>query len=69
MKRVVFILACLASMPAQASEAVVSQVLEGYRAEGAGEFSAERGKTMWTQTHNQQGRASRSAAPPAIRPT
>lgn len=55
MKRVVFILACLASMPAQASEAVVSQVLEGYRAEGAGEFSAERGKTMWTQTHNQQG--------------
>jgi len=54
MKKWTFILALLAAFPAQASEAVVSQVLEGYRAEGAGDFSAERGRQMWTQQQTDQ---------------
>jgi len=54
MKKVIMILAVLAALPAVASEAVIKQKLESYRAEGASDFSAERGKSMWTQTHVQQ---------------
>jgi hypothetical protein len=43
----------MAALSAQASEAT-NQMLETYRAEGAGEFSAERGKGMWTQTFIQK---------------
>lgn len=54
MKRVVFILVCLAALPAQASDQVVASMLDIYRAAGAGEFSAGRGKNMWTQAHDKQ---------------
>ena len=53
MKIIAIILLCLAAMPAQSSEAG-TRMLETYRAEGAGEFSAERGKNMWAQTFKQQ---------------
>ncbi len=53
MKICVIILLCLAALPAQASEAT-SQMLEIYRGQGAGEFSADRGKKMWTQNFTQQ---------------
>jgi hypothetical protein len=49
MKVVTIILLCMAALPVQASEAVISQMLDTFRTEGAGEFSAERGKNMWTQ--------------------
>lgn len=54
MKKLTFILVLLAALPAQASEAVVSRVQEGYRTQGAGDFSAERGRQMWTQQHTDQ---------------
>jgi len=54
MKRVMVILISMAAIPAYASEAVVTQVQEGYRAAGAGPLSAEQGKSMWTQTHTQK---------------
>ena len=54
MKKMTFILVLLAALPAQASEAVVSQVLDGYRAAGAGDFSAGRGRQMWTQQQTDQ---------------
>jgi hypothetical protein len=53
MKVVTIILLYMAALPAQASEAA-TRMLEIYRAEGAGEFNAERGKSMWTQTFKQQ---------------
>jgi hypothetical protein len=53
MKICAIILLCLAALPAQASEAT-DQMFDTYRAEGAGEFSAERGKKMWTQNFTQQ---------------
>lgn len=53
MKICAIILLCMATLPAQASEAT-TQMLDTYRAEGAGEFSAERGKKMWTQNFTQQ---------------
>ena len=54
MKKTIVILSLLTAFPVLASEAVISQVQEGYRAEGAGDFSAERGKQMWTQQHTDQ---------------
>ena len=54
MKRVILLWAGLAALPAQASEAVVAQLLAGYQSAGAAEFSAERGKSMWTQTYADQ---------------
>lgn len=54
MKKTIVILSLLTAFPVLASEAVVSQVQEGYRAEGAGDFNAERGKQMWTQQHTDQ---------------
>jgi len=53
MKIIAILLLCLAVLPAQASEAT-DQMFDAYRAEGAGEFSAQRGKQMWTQTYTQQ---------------
>jgi cytochrome c len=53
MKIIAIILLCMAAIPAQASEAT-TRMLDTYRTEGAGEFSAERGKKMWTQTFKQQ---------------
>ena len=53
MKTVATILLCMAALSAQASEAT-NQMFDSYRAEGAGEFSAERGKGMWTQTFIQK---------------
>lgn len=51
MKRAMLILTLLAALPAQASETVVSEMLGRYHSAGAGEFSAERGKQMWTQPY------------------
>jgi len=43
----------LAIMPvtAIAASGVVGELLAGYQAEGAGNFSAERGKAMWNENH------------------
>jgi len=54
MKTVMSILFCMAALPVHASEAVIEQMQAIYRADGAGEFSAVCGKSMWTQTHTQQ---------------
>lgn len=54
MKIVMMILICLAALPAQASETVITEVMDSYKAQGAGDFSAERGKSMWTETHTQK---------------
>jgi len=58
MKKLIFVLLCMAALPAQASEAVITQLQETYRSEGAGEFSASRGKSMWTQSfiHKKSGK-------------
>ena len=54
MKKVIMILVSLAAASAYASEAVITQMQVGYRAEGGETFSAARGKSMWSQTHTQQ---------------
>jgi len=54
MKTVMMILAAMMVMPAYASEAVIVQQQESYRAAGAESFSAERGKRMWRESHPQQ---------------
>lgn len=41
----------LSAIPATAAD-VVDERLAAYKAEGAGPFSAERGKAMWTEKHN-----------------
>lgn len=53
MKTVITILLCLVALPVQATEAA-TQMLDIYRAEGGSEFSAERGKNMWTKNFTQQ---------------
>jgi len=53
MKTIAMILLCMAAMPAQAAEAT-DQMFDAYRAEGATEFSTQRGKRMWTQAFTQQ---------------
>jgi len=40
----------IAAAPAWASE-VIDERLAAYQSEGAGDFSAERGKAMWTREH------------------
>lgn len=54
MKIFTIILLSMAALPAYASEAVIAQVQDTYHSDGAGAFSAERGKGMWTQTFEQQ---------------
>lgn len=54
MKKIMMILICLASLPAQASEAVITEVMDSYSSQGSGDFSAERGKSMWIETHTQK---------------
>jgi cytochrome c553 len=49
----ILMLLAIAPVEALASEAVVNDKLNEYRAAGAGDFSAERGKTMWSKTHIQ----------------
>lgn len=53
MKKMAMILFCMAVLPAYAAETVVAGMLDGFRAEGAAEFSAQRGKQMWTQGFTQ----------------
>jgi len=50
----IFVLLCMAAWSAQASETVITQLQDGYRADGAGAFSADRGKQMWTQSFIQK---------------
>jgi len=49
MKMLMLVFLFLAALPAHASEAVIAQLQDSYRAAGAGEFSAARAKGMWTQ--------------------
>lgn len=56
MRIITVILLCLVALPVQASDAV-NQMLDSYRTQGAGEFSAQRGKSMWTQSFTQQDSA------------
>lgn len=53
MRVCIMALLCIIALPAQASEAT-DQMFDAYRAEGAGEFSAQRGKKMWTKNFTQQ---------------
>jgi len=53
MRTIIALMLCLEALPAQATEAAM-QMLETYKLEGAGEFSPERGKKMWTQTFTHQ---------------
>jgi len=56
MKKIIMILLCMAALPAQllASEAVITQMQQTYQSEGAGTFSAMRGKSMWIQSFIQK---------------
>jgi len=54
MKKLIFVLLCMMTLPAQASESVIAQLQAGYQAAGAAEFSAARGKSMWTQSFMQE---------------
>jgi len=54
MKTFTVALLCMVVLPAQASEAVITQMHDSYRTEGASEFSAARGKSMWTQNFIQK---------------
>lgn len=57
--KMVPLLAVLALPLVQA--ATVDDVLKGYEAQGAGNFSAEKGKAMWTEKHaSKEGGAARS---------
>lgn len=47
------ILIGLIPLSAAAAGDTVSSLLTGYQSEGAGNFSAERGKTMWNEPHAQ----------------
>ncbi|HXH73148.1 MAG TPA: DUF1924 domain-containing protein [Mariprofundaceae bacterium] len=54
MKRfLILIMFGLIPLSAIAAGDAVSGLLAGYKAEGAGNFSAERGKTMWNEQHAQ----------------
>jgi len=53
MKIVITILVCLAALPAQASENILNERMDAYRAQGGADFDADRGKRMWAETHTQ----------------
>lgn len=55
MQRILLITAALTSAPAFAANAVVEQLMSEYRAESAEEFSAERGRELWTQEASRSG--------------
>ncbi len=54
MKKLTIIMICMFSWSAQASEAVITSLQDGYGLEGASTFSASRGASMWTQTFTQK---------------
>jgi len=54
MKKMMLVVLCLGALPVQASETVVSQILDGYRAQGATGGSAVHGKAMWNEKHVQR---------------
>lgn len=54
MKRAILIILCAISTPALASEEDVNQMLDSYRARGANEFDAARGKAMWSEKYIQK---------------
>ena len=56
MKKLIFILLCMTMpvLPAQASESAIEQLQDGYRVAGATEFSAARGKSMWSRSFMQE---------------
>jgi len=52
MKRIIpFILPLILPFTAMAASSAVDGLLAGYAAQGAGDFSAERGKAMWNESH------------------
>src|SRR5512143_1044019 len=53
--------ATLMLAPAFAQTAAVDDLLAGYRAAGAGPFSAEAGRTMWSQSFPNAGEVRRCA--------
>ena len=54
MKTFIVTLLCMACLPAHASEAVITELQQGYQAEGASAFSVARGKHLWIQGFTQQ---------------
>ncbi len=48
------VILCTISIPVLASEDVVKQMLDTYRAQGANDFDAARGKAMWSEKHIQK---------------
>jgi len=52
-KLILYLLLGLAPLTAFAAASAVPDLLTQYKSQGAGEFSGERGKAMWSETHVQ----------------